>query len=127
MTLTKPGVKGLVCLGFVGGDGGFVCVVNLEPVTTIQRPGTGMRHQSPGLFLHFLFVFFFYDPPSCTWSLFISRRGRSTAAHIHIHMYKEKIRPNSASFLSAEPERHDEGRQKRTSERTPLVVSAAEG
>lgn len=68
--------------------------------------------------LSFLFVFsFLYDPLSCTCSLFIRRRGRSEAAHIHIHMYKKKIRPNSTSFLSAEPERHDEGREKGTTER----------
>lgn len=49
------------------------------------------------------------------------------AAHIHIHTYKQKIRPNLGSFLSAEPERHDEGREKRTTEKTPAVAAALEG
>lgn len=69
----------------------------------------------------------FYVPPSCTWNLFIGLRGRSRAAHIHIHPDKEKIRLHSASFLSTELERQDKGRERRRSERTLLVVSASEG
>lgn len=106
------------------GAGGFgVCgwwwwvggVVNLAQRSqiSVQEQAYAIKAQSSVLsfFLYFLFVSF-YDPLSCTWSLFIRRRRRSEAAHIHIHMYKEKIRPNSASFLSAEPERHDEGGRK---------------
>lgn len=67
-----------------------------DQATTNQCPRTcAIKHQvfSLSFSLYFVFVFFFYDPLSCTWSLFISQRGKSEAAHIHIHMYKQKIRP----------------------------------